>query len=222
MPSRNIDRGSVLSHLSFVICKSVHTFRTIDRDKGQRTKDEINACRGWKQLVPPESWCRGPGRYPIDAYSEFMPPPRIGVKPYRGTHPAEGMRLADLFHADDPFGWQVSEFEEARELRPGLLQIAKQVVGRVGHILGGEHAHGMATRDLTDNAYWPAELAESHWKTAPRSRLGSGRIGVEPHPRRQGARALDLVRRQRARTGQAVLAWILDLPQKRNAGRDGN
>ncbi len=110
---------------------------------------------GWKQLVPPDSWCRGPGRFPIDAYSEFMPPPRIGIKPYGGSPPDP-----QLFRADDPFGWHVSEFEEARELRPGLLQIAKQVVGRIGHVLCGDHAHGLATRDLTDNPYWPAELAE--------------------------------------------------------------
>jgi hypothetical protein len=111
---------------------------------------------GWKQLVPPDSWCRGPGRYPIDAYSEFMPPPRVGVKPYGGAPPDP-----QLFQADDPFGWHISEFEEARELQPGLMQIAKQVVGRAGHILCGDHAHGMAARDLTDNPFWPAALAEN-------------------------------------------------------------
>jgi hypothetical protein len=110
---------------------------------------------GWKQLVPPDSWCRGPGRYPIDAYSEFMPPPRVGIKPY-GNEPAD----RQLFRADDPFGWHVPEFEEARELRPGLVQVAKQVVGRVAHVLSGDHAHGMAGCDLADNPYWPAELAE--------------------------------------------------------------
>jgi hypothetical protein len=110
---------------------------------------------GWKQLIPPDSWCRGPGRYPIDAYSEFMPPPRLGVKPYGNNEPNP-----QLFDAADPFGWQVSEFEEARELKPGLLQIAKQVVGRVGHVLGGDHGHGMATHDLTNNHYWPADLEE--------------------------------------------------------------
>src|SRR5258708_37354326 len=84
-----------------------------------------------------------------------MPPPRLGVKPYGNNAPNP-----QLFDAADPFGWQASEFEEARELRPGLLQIARQFVGRVEHVLGGDHAHGMATHDLTNNPYWPPELAE--------------------------------------------------------------
>ncbi|HEY1381814.1 MAG TPA: M28 family peptidase [Gemmataceae bacterium] len=109
---------------------------------------------GWKQLIPPADWFRGPGRYPIDAYSEFMPPPRVGWKPY-GDHVPD----AQLFDADDPFGWHVPEFEEARELRPGLAQVAKQIVGRVAHLLRGDPAHCIAARDLDDNPYWPPELA---------------------------------------------------------------
>ncbi|HEX4590409.1 MAG TPA: M28 family peptidase, partial [Gemmataceae bacterium] len=42
----------------------------------------------------------------------------------------------------------------------GLVQVAKQVVGHVGHILRGEHCHGMSTRELTNNPYWPDELAK--------------------------------------------------------------
>jgi hypothetical protein len=30
---------------------------------------------GWKQLIPSPSAFRSEARYPIDAYSEFMPPP---------------------------------------------------------------------------------------------------------------------------------------------------
>jgi hypothetical protein len=88
-----------------------------------------------------------------------MPPPRLGIKAYGDDGPDP-----QLFQKDDPFGWHIHEFEEARELQPGLRQIAPQVVGRVKHILDGEHAHGMATRDLTENPYWPEDLANAAGK----------------------------------------------------------
>src|SRR5689334_4078906 len=132
---------------------------------------------GWKQLIPPDSALRGPDRFPIDAYSEFMPPPRLGWKPYGGT-----ACDTQLFHPDDPFGWCVHEFEEARELRPGMAQVARQVVGRVGHLLRGEHAHCLAARDLDGNPYWPPELAE--------------RAGSLPHDRSVVLMALALSRTQ--------------------------
>ncbi len=37
---------------------------------------------GWKQLLTADAWHRGRSKYPITAYSEFMPPPRLGRKPY--------------------------------------------------------------------------------------------------------------------------------------------
>src|SRR5262245_61724680 len=111
--------------------------------------------QGWQQLIPPADWFRAAGRYPIEAYSEFLPPPRLGWKPF-----ADGPPDPRLFHGDDPWGWQVNEFEEARELQPGLAQLARQVVGRVRHLLRGERAHdGVPPRDLVDNPYWPPELA---------------------------------------------------------------
>jgi hypothetical protein len=122
----------------------------MNRDKGQAMP-----ATGWKQLIPEAGWCHGPGRYPIDAYSEFMPPARLGVKPYGGEPPDP-----ELIHQDDPFGWYVHEFEEARELRPGLQQVADQIVPKVAGLLAGKHEHGIAERDLAENVYWPSVLAE--------------------------------------------------------------
>ena len=99
---------------------------------------------GWHQLVPSADLYRGPGRYPIDAYSEFMPPPRLGWKPH-GDEPPD----PQLFDPEDPWGWYISEYEEANELRPGLAQVARQVVGRIRHLLRGEHAHAISRRLLT-------------------------------------------------------------------------
>ena len=37
---------------------------------------------GWKQLLAGWPWFEGEGSYPIAAYSEFMPPPRLSRRPY--------------------------------------------------------------------------------------------------------------------------------------------
>ena len=38
--------------------------------------------QGWQKLLAGYPWFAGEGNYPIAAYSEFMPPPRVGRKPY--------------------------------------------------------------------------------------------------------------------------------------------
>ncbi len=110
---------------------------------------------GWQQLLPDASLYHSAGHYPIDAYSEFMPPPRLGWKPYVPEPPDP-----QLFDAADPWGWHISEYEEANELRPGLEQIARQLVGRICHTLHGDSTHGISRRMLDDNVYWSTELAE--------------------------------------------------------------
>ena len=96
---------------------------------------------------------RGPGQFPIAAYSEFMPPPRLGRKPYGAEDPV-------LFQEDDPLGWHVTEYEEVMELRPGLEHLAAQLVHAMEHLGNGRPAHGIARAKLEGNPYWPDELAE--------------------------------------------------------------
>jgi hypothetical protein len=109
---------------------------------------------GWHRLVPRPDVFRGEGRYRIDAYSEFMPPPHIGWKPY-GDHEPD----TNLFDSADPFGWHVSEFEEELELKPGLLQVAKQVLGKLARLLDGNPDTGLPRLHPTENPFWPPELA---------------------------------------------------------------
>ena len=71
------------------------------------------ASSGWKALYAGAPWFRGPGRFPIPAYSEFVPPPRIGGKPYDGSDPP-------FFDTQDSYGWPVSESEQHIQLQPGL------------------------------------------------------------------------------------------------------
>jgi hypothetical protein len=108
---------------------------------------------GWKQLLAGFPWFQGEGSYPICAYSEFMPPPRFGLKPY-GT----AGRL--LFDENDLFGLPVTEYEEAWELRPGLEMLARRVLGSLVKLGSGRRAHGIAKHKLRDNHCWPAELVE--------------------------------------------------------------
>jgi peptidase M28-like protein len=108
---------------------------------------------GWKQLLPPGPWYRRPGAYPIPAYSEFMPPPRLGRRAYGGA------RDAVLFAEDDPWGWRVTEYEETFELRPGLVHVAGQLLHALQRLGRGDRAHGLGKVQLRDNPFWPEPLA---------------------------------------------------------------
>jgi hypothetical protein len=107
---------------------------------------------GWRQLVADWPWQRGAGQYPIPAYSEFMPPPRLGLKPY-------GHWDTFTFRDDDPFGWRVSEYEERLELAPGFDTIANQVIRSLVALSEGRGANGVSKSKLAGNPYWPENLA---------------------------------------------------------------
>jgi Peptidase family M28 len=109
---------------------------------------------GWPGLIPAPSYVRGEGAYPVEAGSEFVPPPRLGWKPHGGAAPDPA-----LFAPDDPWGWRITEYEEAREIRPGLPQVARQVVREVARLLDGDPDTDIRELDLAGNPYWPPELA---------------------------------------------------------------
>ncbi len=109
---------------------------------------------GWKRLVAGYPWFAGDGDFPLPAYSEFMPPPRLGRFPY-GT-------IDTLFSDDDAYGWRVTEVEQEYEIRPGLENIARQVMAQLrelGHGMPAHHIAGHRRRNLEANPYWPAEIA---------------------------------------------------------------
>ncbi len=117
------------------------------------------ANQGWKQLLVGLSRFRAKDAYSIPAYSEFMPPPRLGCKAYGSVDKL-------LVDESDPFGWNVSEFEQAFELNPGLQLLAHEILGSLRHLGRGEAAHGIARNKLLNNPYWPDELEKA---TAPSS-----------------------------------------------------
>jgi hypothetical protein len=107
---------------------------------------------GWKQLLEGAPWFRGPGKYPISAYSEFVPPPREVRKAYQEE--VNGIDEAD-FH-----GWPISEWEEADQLRPGLLHVGQVVVRALADLAHGKPVRGFSRNKLAGNAAWPPLLFE--------------------------------------------------------------
>jgi hypothetical protein len=111
--------------------------------------------QGWHELLQGYPWFAGEGGFPIAAYSEFMPPPRLGRRPYGEADPS-------LFAEDDPFGWYVTEIEEKYELQPDLTSLAHQILDQLIELGQGEPAYRIAghrRRNLDNNPYWPPELA---------------------------------------------------------------
>ena len=110
---------------------------------------------GWHRLLADFPWFRGEDSYPLPAYSEYMPPPRLGKRPYGEGDP-------HLFAEDDPFGWHITEMEELLELQPGLESVARQILDELVELGQGEPAYriaGRQRRNLVDNPYWPQDLA---------------------------------------------------------------
>ena len=127
--------------------------------KSKNTKiPSVNAKRnsvGWKQILNGFPWFLGKGHYPLPAYSEFMPPPRLGRLPYGATDNL-------LFSKDDPYGWHISEIEEEYEIKPGLQNIAQQIIEllvKLGEGRPAYHILGHMGLNLQDNPYWPSELS---------------------------------------------------------------
>ena len=108
---------------------------------------------GWHDLVQDTRRFHGPGCFPMPAYSEFMPPPRLGIKPYGSEEPG-------VFDPHDPYGWKVDEVEEQWELQPGLNHIANHFLSVMTKLAAGDHAHGIPASKLQRNPCWTPELAE--------------------------------------------------------------
>jgi hypothetical protein len=110
---------------------------------------------GWLKLLEGYPWFNCKDCYPIIAYSESMPPPRLGRKPYGKTDHR-------IFDEADPWGWKISELEENYELKPGIEHIGQQIMNNIIKLGKGLPRHqigGHGGENLINNPYWPAELA---------------------------------------------------------------
>ncbi len=117
---------------------------------------EDNTSPGWQKLISGYPWFRSKGSYPIPAYSEFMPSPMLGYKPY--GEPDHG-----ILNENDLYGWNITEIEEENELKPGIEHIGQQIVKNIiklGKGLPEYFISGHGGENLRDNPYWPSELAD--------------------------------------------------------------
>src|SRR5437764_467292 len=115
--------------------------------------------KGWNRLLADAEWCRGAGNFLIRGYSEFMPSPWLGIKP-------SGEPTTIAREADDNWGWNVSEYEQAHELEPGLALIAREILKEVVNLGRGLPTPQIGKANLAGNPYWPARLAEHAGKLA--------------------------------------------------------
>jgi hypothetical protein len=106
----------------------------------------------WKTLLADRKWCRGTGAFPLPAYSEFTPPPWLGIKPYGASDTLVSPQSSDS-------GWLVSEYEQEQELTPGLEYLARGLLRDLIRLGRGEPTHHLTHERLKDNPYWPPELA---------------------------------------------------------------
>jgi hypothetical protein len=110
---------------------------------------------GWKKLIEGYPWYRCNNCYPVTAYSEFMPSPRVAFKPYGKPDNA-------ILSEDDHFGWKITEMEEEYELKPGIEHIGQQIMSnliKLGKGLPQHFISGHGGENLINNPYWPQELS---------------------------------------------------------------
>lgn len=116
---------------------------------------EDSSLKGWDKLLDGFPWFKCDGCFPVTAYSEFMPPPLLGRKPY-------GKPDYRLISENNPFGWKITEMEEEYELKPGIEHIGRQVMSSIVKLGKGLTEHmisGHGGENLKNNPYWPPELA---------------------------------------------------------------
>jgi hypothetical protein len=97
---------------------------------------------------------RGAGRFPLRAYSEFMPPPYVGIKPYA---PSRG-QASTTFAVSGGDTLDIDEYEQAHDIEPGLDRIANHIASELGKLCGG-HPRALSKTLLEGNPAWPPEIA---------------------------------------------------------------
>lgn len=98
----------------------------------------------------------GRNRFPLPAYSELMPPPYVGIKPYAPLRSDASATAA----ADAASGLPITEYEQAHELEPGLAEVASKVLSEIAKLARG-HAHELSRPMIEGNPAWPPVLAEA-------------------------------------------------------------
>ena len=105
-------------------------------------------------------------RFPLRAYSELMPPPYVGIKPYAPRR----AQAAATFGVSAGDALDIDEYEQAHDLEPGLDRIADHLVAELGKLVRGV-PHALPRSLLDGNPAWPPELAAA---------AAAGRLAHDP------------------------------------------
>ena len=162
---------------------------------------------GWHRLIPRPDAFRGPGKYRIDAYSEFLPPPASD-----GSRTATIARTVPALDPADPFGWQVTRIRGRTPTEAGPVQVAKQVLGKLSPPPGRKPGHRAAAPPPGERLSVLAAGTGRRAKGAARAVRAPVAAGPVAHPGRQGPRPLDAVRQQRAGPRQAFWKSFFTAP----------
>jgi Peptidase family M28 len=98
----------------------------------------------------------GEGRFPLPAYSEFMPSPYVVLKPYA---PRRAARAATI-GASEGDALDITEQEQAREIAPGLGKIAGHLLTEIDRLVRGT-PHDFSRALMGESGAWPAALARA-------------------------------------------------------------
>src|SRR5580704_9258760 len=118
----------------------------------------------WDQIeAEAQGAFHGAGKFPLRAYSEAMPPPYVGLKPYA----PERARNCSTFGCSSGHALDIDEYEQAFDLEPGFDRIGKHLVDELAKLVHGQ-THALSKTLLDGNPAWPAELvaAAKHGKLA--------------------------------------------------------
>ena len=108
---------------------------------------------GWRRIEDEARQAiRASRHHPLPAYSELMPPPYLRPKPYELWWPGAARPDEAVF--------DVSEYQQADELEPGLAHVAGHLLGELSKLVAGR-ACELSRALLTDNAAWPAQLSDA-------------------------------------------------------------
>jgi len=111
--------------------------------------------QGWFEFLKGFPWFEGVEKYPLRAYSEYMPSPVIGINPYNGEIDNR------VFNTQEAHRWKISGFEEEYQLRPGLLETGKQIMEHLVQLRSGKfpaHLAGHKQKNLINNIFWSEKL----------------------------------------------------------------
>jgi len=107
-----------------------------------------------------------PKEYTLRAYSEFMPAPRLGVRPYEVLLSTREEILAEPYWSAvraDAHTFRIDATEEKEVLRPSLQYLSEHLLDDLaqlaaGKTAGGSQLKGIPAALLNENPHWYGEL----------------------------------------------------------------